>query len=198
MKKKLVIVVLLALVVLISYFLFVDVSESRFTDEDTNAELRNSEASDTKRSNVVQIVNSIPTQNETEIVRGDSSSYDECAYSGVNIKSGSKSRYCEKVVVAYIGVSKSDKDSVLAYVLDSFNRNQKFAALSKSDDNSVEEYYSQKDYSKSKLQVKVQSKDKNDFNSIPDLLERHEYVVDIYYYDKYSEIRKPMNIFEYL
>jgi hypothetical protein len=197
-KKTIILVVLLFIVGIASYFLYVDLAESQFTEEDTITELKKSDSADVRLRAVVDIINSLPNQNETEYIRGDFSSYDkECSYSKIVKKSGSKSRYCEKVVIAYIGVSENEKDSALAYLISMFNNDPRFVKLSKSDDKKVEEYYLQKSYSNSKLAVKLQSKEKNDFRSMPKLLENYDYVVDVYYYDKYSEITKSINIFEY-
>jgi hypothetical protein len=49
------------------------------------------------------------------------------------------------------------------------------------------------------MQVKFQTKQRNDLKDsrATEMLNQNDYVLDIYYYNKYSEITKPLSLFDY-
>ena len=99
MKRKKIVIFFVAFCSLGAMFLIYDgVEKSRFTEKDLNAEKAASATAKAMSDEIRKIISGIPLA--SDIVLSDDTEYkEECHYSRISTKNGSKSRFCEKKII---------------------------------------------------------------------------------------------------
>jgi hypothetical protein len=200
-KKQVFIFFVILIALGIAFLIYDGVKKSQFTERDLSTEKVKYISAKATSDEIRRIITTIPSANNI-IINEDTDYQQECHNSGINIKAGYKSRFCEKKIVAYIGVSKDSLTRVTTFLTNElsspslgFDRERAYGISSRD----VEKQLRWSGRLANNMQVKFQTKQRNDLKDsrATEMLNQNDYVLDIYYYNKYSEITKPLSLFDY-